>query len=379
MAQGRQDWGRISKIPFSRPDRRADRGPDTVTETNRESKIWSGPLFVIGVWRSGTSLLHALLNQNPEIALLWEGDLPLFRPLFVIPRRDWPARWDFWNSSLRRHDLRDAQGRLAGISSLRPAVEAAYKDYARRKGARIWGEKSPAFPGRARRLARLFPDARFLILARDPASVCRSIIRAGRSRNAWFSKRGILTRALFNCEALQQDFEWLSRNGLPVHRLTYDQLVSNSEETMRTICTFLGTSFDPAMTSLEGADRGALPEGEHHAPVRREEIRFSSEPDEALLSPDLQARIDRYSNLWSERYGPAWPWFRPAQGSDGATPGILERARDRASWRFFRARDAFVLVVYCLLPLRWLTWYRNFKLGAQHAAPRVRGTDSPVR
>ena len=48
----------------------------------RSSTAESGPLFVIGMWRSGTSLLYSLLNQHPQIALLYEGDLPLLRPLF---------------------------------------------------------------------------------------------------------------------------------------------------------------------------------------------------------------------------------------------------------------------------------------------------------
>ncbi|PYX45967.1 MAG: hypothetical protein DMG79_17915 [Acidobacteria bacterium] len=30
----------------------------------------AGPLFVVGMWRSGTSLLYALLNQHPEIGLM---------------------------------------------------------------------------------------------------------------------------------------------------------------------------------------------------------------------------------------------------------------------------------------------------------------------
>src|ERR1700737_195615 len=49
------------------------------------------PLFVVGVARSGTSLLYALLNQHPQIAILFEGSLPFLRTLFRVPwaRSDW--------------------------------------------------------------------------------------------------------------------------------------------------------------------------------------------------------------------------------------------------------------------------------------------------
>ncbi|MCU1303513.1 MAG: Sulfotransferase family, partial [Candidatus Sulfotelmatobacter sp.] len=35
----------------------------------------SGPIFVVGIWRSGTSLLYTLMNQHPQIALTYESDL----------------------------------------------------------------------------------------------------------------------------------------------------------------------------------------------------------------------------------------------------------------------------------------------------------------
>src|SRR6266496_3666877 len=66
-----------------------------------------GPLFLVGIWRSGTSLLYTLMNQHPEIALLYEADLPMLRPLFFLRRKkaEWLARWDFWNDSLLRHRI----------------------------------------------------------------------------------------------------------------------------------------------------------------------------------------------------------------------------------------------------------------------------------
>ena len=45
------------------------------------------PVFVVGMWRSGTSLLYALLNQHPQIGLMYESDFSLLSPLFVLPRK----------------------------------------------------------------------------------------------------------------------------------------------------------------------------------------------------------------------------------------------------------------------------------------------------
>ena len=85
------------------------------------------PLFVVGMWRSGTSLFYALLNQHPEIALLYEDDLPLLWPLFVGGRAkyDWPERWEFWNQSLTRHKL-IVEALPRNAANLQEACEAAW-------------------------------------------------------------------------------------------------------------------------------------------------------------------------------------------------------------------------------------------------------------
>src|SRR6267378_6772080 len=102
-----------------------------------------GPLFVVGMWRSGTSLFYALLNQHPQIALLYEGDLPLLWPLFLGRRAkmDWPERWEFWNSALTRHQI-ELRSLPRNVSGLRQACEIAWKQHS---GLAIGGCKSPNY------------------------------------------------------------------------------------------------------------------------------------------------------------------------------------------------------------------------------------------
>src|SRR6516225_12122824 len=119
--------------------------PQSVTSPERSSgpPSWRGPLFVAGTWRSGTSLLYALLNKHPQIGLMYEGDLFLLRPLFWMPGAGsrWLARWEFYNGAVSRHGL-DAKRIPSTISRLSTAIEKAYQEYARQKDALIWGEKS---------------------------------------------------------------------------------------------------------------------------------------------------------------------------------------------------------------------------------------------
>src|SRR5437588_8383677 len=75
-----------------------------------------GPLFVISMWRSGSSLLYALLNKHPDVGLMYEADLILIRSVFLKPAAlcDWPRRWQFWNQAFERHGLSPALFNASG-------------------------------------------------------------------------------------------------------------------------------------------------------------------------------------------------------------------------------------------------------------------------
>ena len=193
-----------------------------VTEGCSALAPWRGPLFVIGIWRSGTSLLYALLNKHPQVSLLYEGDLYRLRPLFWIPRAasSWLARWDLWNGALKRHGL--DTGRIpSSVSRLQTAMEKAYQEYAFQKGALIWGEKSTFCYDSLTRLARTFPDARFIIIWRDPAAICSSVIRAA-EEPCWFDRRGMTSLALLGCKVLKTQCDWLVSRGARVHQIEYE-------------------------------------------------------------------------------------------------------------------------------------------------------------
>src|ERR1700680_1516629 len=115
---------------------------------------FGGPLFIPGMWRSGSSLLYALLNKHPQVGLMYEADLVLLRPAFWNRRKpDWAERWEFWNGAVRRHGFDPAEI-TDRSSNFRDAFVEVHGKYAATKGARIWGDKSPDLHNRLARLAR---------------------------------------------------------------------------------------------------------------------------------------------------------------------------------------------------------------------------------
>jgi hypothetical protein len=319
----------------------------------------SGPLFVVGMWRSGTSLLYAMLNQHPKIALMYEGDLPLLWPLFLggKSKSDWRERWEFWNAAFERHQL--PSGKFpAAVSGVRAATEMVYREYS---GDAIWGCKSPNYFDAMEQLGRDFPTARFIVIYRNPADICRSIIRAGRKAK-WFSRSGMTLRALLGYAEMKKGADRLAAKGMRVHLLQYEELVREPETELRGICEFLQIPFDPRMVSLENVERSPIYEADHHGNLKGKKIRArASAADEEVLPADFKRKIARYTNLWREEYGGAWPKYGESDGGDAGKPGWLERFGDSFLYRSWRVFDQMVMLIYCFAPLSLLRRYRDIK------------------
>ena len=331
---------------------------------------WSGPLFIVGPWRSGTSLLYALLNKHPRIAVLYEGDLFLLRPLFWLPgaASRWVARWEFWNDALNRHGL--TAGRIqSNTSCVRTAMERAYQEYACQKSAQIWGEKSPNYYDSLARLARDFPDARFIIIWRDLAAICRSVIRAAQEPS-WFDRRGTTHRALMGYKTLKTECDRLVRGGASVYQIQYEALVGNPADVMMGVCRFLGVPFVPCVASLNGADRSAIYEDRHHSLVKGERIGCPVERPE-ILPMKLRKKINRYVCLWHQQSGGTWPVIPCLQNYDHGKPTLAERVSDQVVYHALRSFDFLVLLTCCFVPFRFLRMYRAFKYQQREYSARM--------
>lgn len=212
--------------------------------------------FVVGVARSGTTLLRLMLDAHPELAIPPEthfvprlaercgtGDREsaacVLEALATDPR--WP---DFGLD-------REALGRrLEALESftLGGGLRAFYQLYAGRFGKARWGDKTPRYLIRMSLIQQLLPEARFVHLIRD-------------GRDIWLSLRA-LSFGPDSVETAAAD--WASRiarartqaRTLPFYmEVRYEDLVLEPEATLRRICEFLDLTWDPVM--LDYHDRAA--------------------------------------------------------------------------------------------------------------------------
>ena len=333
-------------------------GTRTQHEMSGRSAEALRPLFVLSVWRSGSSLLYTLLNQHSQIALLYEANLPLLQPFFWGRSRSnaWLERWEFWNQSLSRHRI--SVGLVpADLPDAWAATRSVYQSVACRKQASIWGEKTPSCYDRALFLADKFPDARFIVIWRDLHAVLRSLKRASNG-DAFFKKVGLSYRVLLGNENLREACGTLIAQGRLVYEVDYEDLTSNTCECMKQMCQFLEIPFEPRLDSLEGADRSAIFPGEHHAMVRGTVISGDRKQTE-ILPAAVRAKIDRYVCRWRRRYGGAWPRY-PLEVPEGTSPPrFAEVCKDRVIYHGLRLFDQVTVMIYSVAPLSLLRLYRS--------------------
>src|ERR1022692_4569065 len=198
-----------------------------------------GPLFIVSMWRAGSSLLYALLNKHGQVALMFEADLLLLRPVFLKPARvcDWAQRWEFWNQTFSRHGLDPTE--FGGVlPDFRSAFETVHKEYARRKGAAIWGDKSPNYHDQLVQMAKDFPRARFIIVWRNPVEMIGATLRAAAFGNRYFRKRGMPWRSLLGYRTFKRQCDQLISAGLPCTNCTMKTWSAIPPRSCRTSASF---------------------------------------------------------------------------------------------------------------------------------------------
>ncbi|HEV2327588.1 MAG TPA: sulfotransferase [Verrucomicrobiae bacterium] len=313
-------------------------------------------LFVVGVFRSGTSLLYALLNQHPQIALMYECDVWNFPRAFSALRfrHDWCERLEFYTNALSRHRLVQKDS-VCGLEKVR-TPDDLYRAFAEGKQARIIGEKSPFYCGQLDELARRHPGASFILIWRDPAEIYSSIEETARN-SRYFSRRGMLSRLIYYQEKMICGAAALTRSGSRVHHVTYADLIDRTGDTCRGICRFLEIEFDPRMTDLAGADLSAVFRAPHFEYLRLGKI--GRRQEKLQTDQRIVQKLGRFHNRWGRLCRELLNLQNDV--AQGPEPGLFERAYHSLTGRLLCGMDGAIRVGFEFLPLPWLRTYRQAK------------------
>ena len=241
-------------MPLPSP-KRAWRESSSRRASARGTELTPAP-FVVGVNRSGTTLLRMMLDAHPELTIPPETH---FIPE-VIRRANHENTRRRLIRSITRHprwgDFGLDEGEFrARAKQVRPltasgAIRCFYELYADKQGKPRWGDKTPAYMLSVQRIGRTLPEARFIHLIRDGRDVALS--QTARALNE-------------QPPPAEQAARWTKRIGKAREQAAtlkgpryvearYEDLVRDPEGTLRRVCEFIELPWDDAVLRYhEGA------------------------------------------------------------------------------------------------------------------------------
>jgi hypothetical protein len=209
----------------------------------------AAPVFIGGCPRSGTTMLGALLGNHPHAICLPESlfKMDLFQ---LFARKPNPSHNEIrrtLKASLTANITRLSHAPdHAGDAPQRMRKYLLWYGQEHLKGqdvaqVRYWIDHTPHNLHLAAELLELFPNARFVHIIRDGRAVAASMKRVH-----WGPKTAIAVVPVWTKEvAIGLATE--ERLGDRVTRVKYEDLVGDTEATLRQLCGFLGWHFEDAM------------------------------------------------------------------------------------------------------------------------------------
>jgi hypothetical protein len=203
---------------------------------------------VVGVPRSGTTLLRMMLDAHSELSIPPETEF--IRAVLELrpPRPDGREAFVRTLTSARTWDDMDLPA-----AELRRAVEAIdpfdlgaglrcfYRLYARRRGKPRWGDKTPSYGRHADRVERLLPEARFVHVIRDGRDVALSL------RGRWFSPGDDIEDLARHWRRSVTGTRRAGRACAHYTEVRFESLVRRPSEELATIAEFVELPFERGM------------------------------------------------------------------------------------------------------------------------------------
>ncbi len=211
--------------------------------------------FLIGASRSGTALLRVLLDAHPELTMLSEtGFVPKLAEMvrsqpMTVERtiKVMAAARPLSDHGLDEEEMRRRLEELEALKAA-PVLRAFYEYAAEVAGTERWGDETPSYLKRERRIQRALSEARFIHVIRD-------------GRDTLAAKPGEIDVGA----ALATGQRWHKKvrsarvqEHMMDHYLEvrYEDLVGDPEGTLRSVCDFIELPFDAAM--IDPAVRAAV-------------------------------------------------------------------------------------------------------------------------
>jgi hypothetical protein len=228
-------------------------------------------LFIVGCARSGTTLVHRIVDAHPKIAITtemhWITRQFKSRNGLVTPElvSELTGHKRFAQFEIPREEFEGLLG--SGEAIPYPTfLNRVFGLYGKINNKPLVGNKTPAYVRRIPTFHALWPDAKFVHIIRDGRNVCLSVLNWKKGertagRYASWEEDPVSTTALWWERKVRKAREDGAALGPGLyHEMHYEDLVEDPQRECNRLCEFLGVPYDDAMIRFaEGKTRTDLP------------------------------------------------------------------------------------------------------------------------
>ncbi len=216
------------------------------------------PIFIVGMPRSGTTLISSFLSAHPKITIPYSEThfldqwMKRYSHLNLECNQDFELFWRQYSKSqhfsyLGIEERKTLTRILAmGKPSYKNVFTCILQEYASIMNKQRWGEKTPDHCFYLERILRWYPEARIIWMLRDSRAVTASHLNV-----PWAAPYVDI-----HAKKWQQNVQLLEQSVKDerVRIVQYEMLVSNPELELQTICEFVGETYSSKMLERSEAN-----------------------------------------------------------------------------------------------------------------------------
>ncbi|HVW92691.1 MAG TPA: sulfotransferase [Devosia sp.] len=224
------------------------------------------PVFVVGMPRSGTTLVETILSRHPEVFAGGEmkhiPDVEQALAAWVGQQGVAAGPYEMLRHVPAPFFTRNAEAVMARVR--RVVGETPFS---------VFTDKLPENTQRLGLISRLFPDARIISMQRHPLDCCLSILFLHFQRGNGYAFQQTLLGERYR-QVAETMALWKQSLDLPILDVSYERLVSDPEPEIRRILAFAGLDWHPDCLTPEQSRRtvGTANQFQVRQPINRSSI-----------------------------------------------------------------------------------------------------------
>lgn len=221
--------------------------------------------FIVGMGRSGTTLLTNMLNSNPEIIASPENefvihsygtfhkknfnDSKVVDSFFAMFNQNFNSAISIWKPGVElKHDIAELKDKNFGN-----VCKLAYLNYPLsqkdKKNVSWVVDKNPSYSFHIDTLHAIFPNAKFIVIVRDYRD---NVI----SRKKYSDENVPLHKLAAHWNYYyERIFKSLKKNNLSYHLIKYEDLASNPTDSLKSLCSYINVPYSEQMLNFQNLSK----------------------------------------------------------------------------------------------------------------------------